>query len=614
MKFLPTSVLVAVVSAGCLPTMPSSGSPASMPDMGMAATTPPPDLPPQPAPAPTPTPSALMSFQTNFYPTAVSMCAGCHNEKPNEGVLVPQNPLFACSNVTFAYTAAKPFVDFKTPANSLLVQYAGNNHCGIPAKCGGGTAAMLSAVTSWIANDTALPAPATRTPLSDLQTLQLISTDLAAQPAATQPYLRYFTLEFWGNTNGQPPLVAVETERAALIKMLNLVSTGPQIVQPMAIDTAGLVYRIDMRLLKWTAAAWTNLKATDPYFKATDFPSTLTTAANQTMRADWFVFSIPNSAVNAYFVFLGINSDDPTIDALNNVNRFADMEIGAPATVRAGFAVSRTEMFNRIISWHQTTTLGSGAVGSGHLFKSYNFASDTGTSDIFSHPYRPTTNLPATSDMGTATPGPYDFDFGDSDNIFTLPNGLFGYYTTEGAAAGQVQTAANAGASFPGPTFCFQCHDNTTNLLPFVDQVNAAIKASPAGTFPSTLQTLLLGMYNQTAINAKITAAGTTFGSAYTQLKLPAMDIAGTPTGLGTEVMNIVTNNYSIVLQVGTAAAELGVSVSQLTTILASNKTLAAAMASLLTVDASGNPNGIIRRDQWELNYSAVRKLLFPQL
>ncbi|HEX6835724.1 MAG TPA: hypothetical protein VF334_04085, partial [Polyangia bacterium] len=386
------ALLLALAAGGCLPAMSTAPAPATGGDMATPPPTPT-DPPPQAPPAPAPTPTALASFQSSFYSVAVSMCGGCHNEKPNEGVLVPQNPLFACSNVDFAYTAAKPFVDFKTPPNSLLVQYAGNNHCGIPTKCGGGSAAVLAAVTAWIANDTPLAAPAERNPVSDLQALQLVSTDLAAQPAATQPYLRYFTLEYWGNTNGQPALVAVETERAALIKMLNLVSTGSQLVQPTPIDAANLIYRVDMRALKWTAAAWTNLKATDPYFKPTDFPTTLATAANQTMRSDWFVFSIPNSAVNAYFVFLGINSDDPSIDALNNVNRFADMQTGYPATVRAGFALSRTEAFNRIVSWHGTTTLGSGAVGSGHLFKSYNFDSDTGTADIFSHPYRPTTNL-----------------------------------------------------------------------------------------------------------------------------------------------------------------------------------------------------------------------------
>jgi hypothetical protein len=601
-------MLLAFTLIGCLPPAPPQDAPA-MPPPTPANPGGPPPPPDQPPPMPAPAPSAVMAFQSSFYPVAVTMCAGCHNEKPNEGVLVPQNPLFACSNVTFAYTAAKPFVDFNTPANSLLVQFAGNNHCGIPARCGGGTAPVLAAIQSWVANDTPLPAPLVRAPVSDLATLQAITTDLAAQATADQPFLRYFTLEYWGNTNGQPPLVAVETERAALIKMLNLVSTSRQIVQPIAIDTAGLVYRVDMRALGWTAAAWTNLKATDPYFHAADFPATVTQAAAQTMRADWFVFAIPNSAVDAYFVFLGIDSDDPAIDKLNNVNRFADMAIGAPATLRAGMTVSRTEMFNRIISWHQTTALGSGAVGSGHLFKSYNFDSDTGTMNIFSHPYRPTINMPA----GT-TPGPYDFDYADSDSIFTLPNGLNGYYTVIGGAAGQVMNVANSGAGFPGPTFCYQCHDNNTNMVPFTDQMHAAVIADPLGTFPAMLTTLLTGMYDQAGMEAKMTSAGTAFGMAYTQLKLPALDIAGTPTGFGTEVMNIVTNNYSILLQVGTAAAELGVSATQLTTTLAGSQTLASAMSTLLTTDAKGNPNGVVRRDQWEANYAVVRKLLFPQL
>jgi hypothetical protein len=519
---------------------------------------------------------------------------------------VPQNPLFACTNVTFAYVAAKPFADFTTPANSLLAQYAGNGHCGIPAVCGGNSANAAAAITTWAMSDTPLPTVAPRQPVSDLQALQLISADLAAQPIALQPFLRYFTLEYWGNTGGKPALVSIDTQRSALIKMLNLTSTGRAIVRPTAIDTDGLVYRIDMRTIGWTDAAWTNLKVTDPYFQPAHFPATLAAAAHQTMRSDWFVFSIPNSAVDAYFVFLGIDSDDPTIDAKNNVNRFADMEAGYPATVRAGFTVSRTEGFNRIIEWHQTTALGSGAIGSGHLFKGYNMDSDVGTANIFSHPFRPTTNLPT-------TPGPFDFDFGDLDSIFTLPNGLFGYYTTE-PAGGVVQSVASAGAAFPGPTRCFQCHDNVTNMVPFTDQLHDVIASDPAGTFPATLKTLLLGIYNQTQMNAKMTQAGAQFGAAYAQLNLPSLDIGGLPSGFATECMNVVHNNYSIILQVGTAAGELGVSPQQLVAAIRTSPTLGASLSSLITVDAAGNPNGVVRRDAWEANYAPLRHLLFPQL
>jgi hypothetical protein len=574
------SGIVCALAAGCLPDLPAE--------------------PPPPPKQPPTQPTGLMAFQNSFYGVAVSMCGGCHSEKPNEGVLVPQNPLFACSNVLYAYTAAKPFVDFANPSGSLLVEYAGNNHCGLPARCGNSAQAVLAQVQTWVAGDTPLPTTPPRVPVADRQALQLIQTDLYNRPASVQQYVRYFTLEYWGNTNGQPPLVSADVARSALIKMLNVTSTGRQIVQPVAIDSDQLIYAVDMRDLGWTLGAWNNLKATDPYFQPSTFAPAVQVAAYQTMRADWFVYSIPNSAVDAYFVFLGIDTDDPTIDAHNHVDRFGDMTIGAPATVRAGFAVSRTEGSNRIISWHQTNMFGTGAVGSGHLFKSYNMDTDTGNGNIFSHPYRPTTNFPT-----TLTPSVYDFTFGDSDNLFTLPNGLFGYYTTL-PDAGKIANAANAGNAFPGPTGCFQCHDNQTNTIPFVDQVHDAITAANSDAFPAALRTELLGMYDQQAIDSKLATAGTQFGTAYGELHLPAIDIAGTPTGRGTEVMNVVTNNYSIVLGVDTAAAELGTTTSELVSAIKSSPVLSLQLASLIA------PSGVIRRDQWEATYTQVRRLLLP--
>jgi len=603
-------LLVGFGASGCL-DMWSQNQPPAPDNGGMPpAMDPPPNPPPpaQPPPQPQPTPSALQVFQTSFYPFAVATCGGCHSDKLNQGVLVPQNPLFASSIPAFAYVAAKPFVDFKNPASSLLAQYAGNGHCGIPSVCGGASAAVTTLLTTWVAGDTSLPAPTVRTPVSDLQTLQMIAADLKTLPTVNQPFMRYFTLEAYGNTGGRPTLVAVEFQRSALIKMINLVSTGRSIVQPTAIDTDGLIYRVDMRQLNWSATSWANLKATDVYFVATDFPTTLATAANQTLRSDWFVYSMKDSPINAYLDFLGINSDDPHIDALNNVDRFGAMLKGFPSIIRSGFNVSRTENFNRVIEWYPTTSLGSGAVGSGHLFKSYNHAANVAPENIFTNPYRPTTNMP----VGT-TPGPYDFPFGDSDNVFSLPNGLPGWYTTE-PDTGAVASVANTGCGFPGPTRCFQCHDNATATQPFVDQVHAAIAADPAGTFPAALTTLLLGMYNQPEMDKRLAAAGTQWGTAIASLKLPSMDIAGSPSGLATEVMNMVYNNHSIILQVDTAAAELGVTVAQLLAIIKATPSLVAPFAGLTSVDAAGNPNGTIRRDEWEANYAAVRKALFPQL
>jgi hypothetical protein len=121
-------------------------------------------------------------------------------------------------------------------------------------------------------------------------------------------------------------------------------------------------------------------------------------------------------------------------------------------------------------------------------------------------------------------------------------------------------------------------------------------------------------MYNQPEMDKRLAAAGTQWGTAIAALKLPSMDIAGSPSGFATEVMNIVYNNHSIILQVDTAAAELGVTVAQLLNIIKATPSLVAPFAGLTTVDAAGNPNGTVRRDEWEANYKLVRKALFPQL
>ena len=107
-----------------------------------------------------------------------------------------------------------------------------------------------------------------------------------------------------------------------------------------------------------------------------------------------------------------------------------------------------------------------------------------------------------------------------------------------------------------------------------------------------------------------MTAAGTSFGAAMATLDLPVTE---TP-GMDTESTNIVTGYYSIVLNVATAAAEMGVTAAQLVASISGSDSLALELGSLITVDASGNPNGVVRRDLWESEYAAVRVRLFPQL
>lgn len=601
-----------------------------------------------------PSAAQISAFQTTYYPFATTACYQCHTSSSQypAGNL----PLFAATNVQSAYAEANSLIDFNDIANSPLVTYASNGHCNAPVmefNCTDNSGPALTAAMAWAAANGVSVAgtPVRATLMSDQQALELITTDLLSQTTANRPFQLYFTLEAWGNTNGQPVNVSVGTERAALIKMLNLTSTGTKIVQPVAVDPYALIYRVDARSLNWTVCppntpntktanlagqtppttnngtvcSWNNLKNTDPYFAIADFPvnssailnpsntSVIPNAVYQTMRADWYVNNVAYGAVDAYFNFLGIDSADPQIDALNGVNRFADMAVGYPATVRAGFASSLPETFNRDITWHQTTSLGSGAQGSGYLFKSYNHDSDNPPSNIFSNPYEPVENNPNPS--ASPYPASVNFVYFDSDSVSSLPNGLNFFYTVEGHDGqfnGQVMNVGASGTSFIGPTVCLQCHDTNTNVFMVHDEVNASLSLLPNTAFgPNTasLMTLLLGMYNETAINEKIAAAGKTYQAAYAALNLPVVEVAG----LGTEVTNIVSNNYTYVVSTEMTAAELGVSPAQMIAAIKSSTPAELALSSLLTVDQNGNYNGVVRRDTWELYYPSIRSLLFPK-
>jgi hypothetical protein len=217
--------------------------------------------------------------------------------------------------------------------------------------------------------------------------------------------------------------------------------------------------------------------------------------------------------------------------------------------------------------------------------------------------------LPLNANPNASPNAAYAFDYADSDNYFSLPNGLYGTMTFIGTdAPGQLQSPGNAGCAYPGPTFCFQCHEGPS--VQFQDAVHASIAGSATGTFPAALETLLLGMYDQTALAAHQTDAMTAYKAAYAQLDL---GITEKP-GMGTESQNILTTNYVMVVDIWEAAAEMAVTPQALVAAIKANATLASNLVGLLSVDANGNPNGTTRRDQWEAHYAAVRSALYPQL
>jgi hypothetical protein len=81
---------------------------------------------------------------------------------------------------------------------------------------------------------------------------RLMRADLMQQPAEAQPFIRYFGINAASNQGfcGQ----VLDTQRFALFKLINGLSLNPTVTAPIAVDTAQLVFRIDIRNYAWDEA------------------------------------------------------------------------------------------------------------------------------------------------------------------------------------------------------------------------------------------------------------------------------------------------------------------------------------------------------------------------
>ncbi len=71
------------------------------------------------------TAESLQAFDSTMYAFGQTQgCVKCHGKSVN--------PLWMSSNLSTAYSFARPFVDFNNPSASVFAVNAGNNHCGDP--------------------------------------------------------------------------------------------------------------------------------------------------------------------------------------------------------------------------------------------------------------------------------------------------------------------------------------------------------------------------------------------------------------------------------------------------------------------------------------------------
>jgi serine/threonine-protein kinase len=273
----------------------------------------------------------------------------------------------------------------------------------------------------WIEGGAPFPLPPAeqRQFQAEREILAAVADHLRKTPIADRPFQRYFTLTHLHN-NKTVRDDELRLYRAALSKIANSVSWKHAIAVPRAIDDAQTILSLDLRDFGWDENnLWKEILKVYPYglkhsqHRDESVRDLALEVYHQSgsdlpyLRADWFVATAARPPL--YHTLLRLPKSAAELEGMLKVDVIGDFLRNKIA--RAGFATSGVSTQNRIVDRH--------ASAYGAYWKSYDFSSSEGRSNIFQNP------------LGPAFPqnpfGRQAFEHAGGELIFSLPNGLHGY-------------------------------------------------------------------------------------------------------------------------------------------------------------------------------------------
>lgn len=444
----------------------------------------------------------------------------------------------------------------------------------------------IDALIAWIDNLGKTAVSSCRPPISTKDVISLIAKDLDSNaiPQLRKSGTRYLTLTNIYNScvDGN----TLDIYRQGAIKLVNSLARLSNIIRIEPIDPAKTILRINIDDLGWSAADWETILAVYPY--PTRPPDTLLNAAIESVtktklpyvRADWFAFTASRPPL--YNKLLGLPRTFQELQRELSVDVNRDIE--SYTAKRAGFQNSGVSENNRLIERHPSP--------SGYFWTSYDFGSNGGIKSLFEHPLGPG--------------GTDGFQHDGGETIFSLPNGLQGYFLNN--AKGQalekgptnIVRDANRAADKRDPSVingisCMGCH--VLGMQKATDEIRPYV-LSGRGVFSKTTRDAVAALYPEVAdMTAVIATDEATFKGAMTKAGITSFVDSN-----GTEIIYALSNQYERPLTLQVAAAEFGASVDEF------KKNLS---------DSAEGPNrllinlllqGKVPRDRFERNFVGLAK------
>ena len=405
--------------------------------------------------------------------------------------------------------------------------------------------------------------------------LKSIHTHVISLTDFDRSFARYFTLTHLYNAGTTDD--NLRAYRIALSKLINSLSWGAEVIKPKPIDREETIFYIDLRNYEWDIKSdkWYKIEQAYPY--GIELKSaTYTTLCDETncelpfVRADWFIATA--SLPPLYHDILDLPKTDKELETQLEVNVSENLKNAPGVRVwRAGFNNSGVSVNNRIVERHKSRY--------GAYWKSYDFAGNVGTQNIFTHPL--------------------DFTHDGGEIIFNLPNGLQAYYlstaTGERLDEAPINIVSDAGARDPvvrNGLSCMGCH--TEGMKKFDDQVRLVIKQNPNSPYDKAQALRLYAEKSKMDVLIR----------EDTERYRRALKESGGVFG-GSEPIQQLVKQFEGPLDAAHAAAEVGLEVDEFLQKIRENSTLQNAGLLVLGVE-----NGSVKRDAWESEFGKVTQHL----
>ena len=357
---------------------------------------------------------------------------------------------------------------FATPAeDSLLMERITANDDSVMPPAGEEpilSPSSIATIKSWIdAGAPAIVEKSERKFVTNDRVVELILADVASKRDRSQRFMRYFTLTHLYNAGVSDD--ELQTYRNAFKKLINSLSWNTDLVIPTAVDDAQTIFGLDMRDLHWRDDNWKAIESANPYFLdlATETSNACAEKTQTQMpfiRIDWFVNAASKPPL--YHDMLSLPQTDVELERLLRVN--VDANISQEKVIRAGFNRSGVSQNNRLIEWHKSPY--------GSYWKSYDFGGNLGHQNLFQYPMGPKY-------------GSESFKQDGGEIIFTLPNGLQGYFLVDEVGKRIDQGPTNIVSdpkrldrTVTNGVSCMSCH--YSGIIPKKDQVGFAVRSNPA--------------------------------------------------------------------------------------------------------------------------------------